>query len=121
MNISLCARICGVVAAIGFVVGVSLVAQQPPAAQAPGAPRPAAFTEIHPDRTVTFRLLAPKASEVTLNGSWDNAVNLKMTKDEAGMGGFDAAVRPNQSGYDSWPPVVPGTGGVPCVWNELTV
>jgi hypothetical protein len=102
MNISLCARICGVVAAIGFVVGVSLVAQQPPAAQAPGAPRPAPLRspEIHPDRTVTFRLLAPKASEVTLNGSWDNAVNLKMTKDEAGMGGFDAAVRPNQSGSD---------------------
>ena len=41
--------------------------------------------EIHADRTVTFRLLAPKALDVTLNGSWDGATNLKMTKDEAGI------------------------------------
>ncbi len=41
--------------------------------------------EIHPDKTVTFRLSAPKAAEVTLNGSWDGATNLKMTKDDAGV------------------------------------
>src|SRR5262249_51922104 len=41
--------------------------------------------ENHPDRTVTFRLNAPKAQEVTLNGSWDNGTNLPMTKDEAGV------------------------------------
>jgi enterochelin esterase-like enzyme len=34
---------------------------------------------------VTFRLLAPKATEVTLNGSWIGAVNLPMTKDDAGV------------------------------------
>ena len=34
---------------------------------------------------MTFRLPAPKATEVTLNGSWDNGTNLKMTKDEAGV------------------------------------
>jgi len=65
---------------------------QPP--QAPGAPtqgqqaaRPPALKspEIHPDRTVTFRLNAPKAQEVTLNGSWDNGTNLPMTKDEQGV------------------------------------
>ena len=27
-------------------------------------------TEVHPDRTVTFRIYAPKASEVTLAGDW---------------------------------------------------
>jgi enterochelin esterase family protein len=41
--------------------------------------------EIHPDKTVTFRLSAPKAAEVTLNGSWEGATNLKMTKDDAGV------------------------------------
>jgi len=41
--------------------------------------------EIHPDKTVTFRLSAPKATEVTLSGSWEGATNLKMTKDDAGV------------------------------------
>ena len=34
---------------------------------------------------MTFRLLAPKANEVTLNGSWDGARDIKMTKDEPGV------------------------------------
>ena len=85
MNI-LCARLLGTLAALGFVAGASLVAQQPPP-PAPSAARPAPLhsPEIHPDRTVTFRLNAPKATEVTLNGSWDNGTNLKMTRDEAGI------------------------------------
>ena len=41
--------------------------------------------DIHPDRTVTFRLAAPKANEVTLNGSWQGAKDLKMTKDADGL------------------------------------
>jgi len=66
-------------------------AQQAPPQGAPTqgqqAPRPPALKspEIHPDRTVTFRLNAPKANEVTLNGSWDNGTNLPMTKDEQGV------------------------------------
>src|SRR3954464_2721273 len=55
-----------------------------PAAQA-ARPAPLKSPEIHPDRTVTFRLSAPKASEVTLNGSWDNGTDLKMAKDEEGV------------------------------------
>ncbi len=88
MNISLCARLSATVAVIGLVNGASLMAQQPPAAPPPAAatrPTPLRSPEIHSDRTVTFRLLAPKASEVTLNGSWDNGTNLKMTKDDAGV------------------------------------
>jgi len=87
MNISLTARLSGIVALIGFVIAASLAAQQPPAAVTSAAARPAPLRspDIHPDRTVTFRLLAPKASEVTLNGSWDSGTNLKMTKDEAGI------------------------------------
>jgi enterochelin esterase-like enzyme len=44
-----------------------------------------ASPEIHPDKTVTFRLSAPKATEVTLNGSWDGATNLPMTKGADGV------------------------------------
>jgi len=87
MNIAQCARVSATVAAIGLINGASLVAQQPPAAPPPAAARPAPLRspDIHPDRTVTFRLSAPKAAEVTLNGSWDNGTNLKMTKDDAGV------------------------------------
>jgi enterochelin esterase family protein len=41
--------------------------------------------DIHPDHTVTFRLSAPKANEVTLNGSWEGARDLKMSKDDGGI------------------------------------
>ena len=44
-----------------------------------------ASPDIHPDNTVTFRFSAPQATEVTLNGSWAGARNLKMTKNDAGI------------------------------------
>ncbi|HUB32192.1 MAG TPA: alpha/beta hydrolase-fold protein [Bryobacteraceae bacterium] len=47
-------------------------------------PRPVS-PEIHPDHTVTFRLFAPKANEVTLNGSWEGARDIKMTRDDSGI------------------------------------
>jgi enterochelin esterase-like enzyme len=50
-------------------------------AQAPRVVSP----EIQPDKRVTFRLFAPKAGEVLLNGNWDNGRNIKMTKDYAGI------------------------------------
>src|SRR5258708_25629522 len=59
-------------------------AQQGQGGRGPRGPR-IISPEIHPDKTVTFRLSAPKAAEVTLNGSWDSATNLKMTKDDAGV------------------------------------
>jgi enterochelin esterase family protein len=65
-------------------------AQQAPAQGAPGrgaaaqGPR-VVSPEILPDKRVAFRLLAPKASEVLLNGNWDNGRNLKMTKDDQGI------------------------------------
>ena len=78
---------------IGLITAASLAmaplwAQQAPAPAAPPAaarPAPIRSPEIHPDHTVTFRLSAPKAAEVTLNGSWDGATNLPMTKDESGV------------------------------------
>jgi enterochelin esterase family protein len=74
------------------------LSQQPasPAAQAPAAPQaagPAAQAaaprvvspEVHPNKTVTFRLLAPNARAVTVNGSWDQSVNTPMTRDDQGV------------------------------------
>jgi enterochelin esterase family protein len=40
--------------------------------------------EVHADRTVTFRIAAPKASEVTFKGDWHNDP-LKMTKAADGV------------------------------------
>lgn len=58
---------------------------QPAAAGRGGAPARPVSPEIHSDRTVTFRLAAPKANEVTLNGSWEGAREIKMTKDDNGV------------------------------------
>jgi enterochelin esterase-like enzyme len=41
--------------------------------------------EVAGDNTVTFRLKAPVATAVTLNGSWLGATNLPMTKDADGV------------------------------------
>lgn len=47
--------------------------------------------EVHPDRTVTFRLRAPQASVVTLTGDWlatlatSTGGTIPMTKDSAGV------------------------------------
>src|SRR5947209_18896672 len=48
-----------------------------------GGPAPLVSPEVKPDRTVTFRLRAPRATEVVVGG--DGPVNRKsMTKDERG-------------------------------------
>jgi enterochelin esterase family protein len=77
---------------IGAVLGVMVWAGFPVlSGQAPAPPAQAArpippkSPDIHADRTVTFRLMAPNATGVTLNGSWDGAANLKMTKDSSGV------------------------------------
>ncbi len=52
----------------------------------PGATGPQVVSpEIHPDNSVTFRLLAPEAEEVLLNGNWDNGRGIAMTKDDGGV------------------------------------
>jgi enterochelin esterase-like enzyme len=76
---------------LAAAIAVPSASAQPPAppagAQAAAPPRPQLpkSPEVHPDRTVTFRLSAPNANEVTLNGSWDNGTNIKMTRDENGI------------------------------------
>jgi enterochelin esterase-like enzyme len=69
--------------------GQPSAAQGSPAAAAGGrgaaaGPR-VVSPEILPDKRVTFRLLAPKASEVTLTGHWANAANVPLTKDDNGI------------------------------------
>jgi hypothetical protein len=48
--------------------------------------------DIHPDRTVTFRIRAPKASEVGLYGAWVPVGKLElMTKDAEGIWNITSA------------------------------
>jgi len=66
---------------VALLLSASAAFSQP--ASAPrGAPR---SPEILTDSRVTFRISAPKALEVTLNGSWEGARDIKMTKDEEGV------------------------------------
>jgi enterochelin esterase-like enzyme len=61
-------------------------AAPPAAGQAAAAQRPRIVSpEVLPDRKVTFRLLAPKADAVALNGNWDMGINIPMTKDDQGV------------------------------------
>jgi enterochelin esterase-like enzyme len=48
--------------------------------------------EILDDQKVTFRLRAPNATDVTVNGDWPQGRGVKMTKDEAGV--WSATVGP---------------------------
>src|SRR6266852_1187174 len=49
-------------------------------------PAPLISPEVHPDRRVTFRLKAPRASEVTLTGDWLGAApQPKLTKGDDGV------------------------------------
>jgi len=70
------------------LVAAPLSAQQAPTptpATAAARPAPIRSPEIHPDHTVTFRLRAPNATTGTLNGNWEGAANLPMTKDVTGV------------------------------------
>jgi enterochelin esterase family protein len=61
---------------------------QSQATRAPAAPAPTPrlnSPDVSADRHVTFRIRAPKASEVTFNGDWIGAINMPMTKDDAGI------------------------------------
>ena len=66
-----------------FALPVFVLAQpQPnPVAQAPKVVSP----EIASDQHVTFRIYAPAATKVTLNGSWIGAAELPMSKDDKGI------------------------------------
>lgn len=58
-----------------------------PAAQQPKKEPPARLVspEVHADRKVTFRVSAPKATEVTVRGDWTAGPPVKLAKDEKGI------------------------------------
>ena len=70
----------GALAAI-FLCSITAYSQLGKAPQGPRVVSP----EILSDRKVTFRLLAPKAGTVVLNGNWDLGTNIPMTKDDQGI------------------------------------
>jgi enterochelin esterase-like enzyme len=67
-----------------ILLSTSLMLAQTRPNAVPVAPR-LKSPEISSDYQVTFRLFAPKAATVTLNGSWLGATNLPMTRDETGI------------------------------------
>ncbi len=70
----------GVLAAM-LLPAMTLYAQLGRGPQGPRVVSP----EILADKKVTFRLPAPKAEAVVLNGNWDMGMNIPMTKDEQGI------------------------------------
>jgi len=73
-------------------------------AAAPALAQPPSFVspEILTDNRVTFRILAPKASEVTLRGEWmEGADKLVLVKDDKGLwsGTTPAPLRPDVYSY----------------------
>ena len=77
-------------------LGLAWLAAFPTAAQPPKKePNPndtLVSTEFHPDKKVTFRLFAPKAAEVTVNGEFTDGPAVKLAKDEKGV--WSATVGP---------------------------
>jgi enterochelin esterase family protein len=74
-------------------LALAAFAQQPPAA-APAAPGrggrgpaqpPLRSAEVLQDNRVTFRLRAPNATDVVLNGDWPDGRGVKLTKDDQGV------------------------------------
>jgi enterochelin esterase-like enzyme len=87
-----------IVTMLALTAIVARAATQAPPLQAPGVPGQApggragmqalprlVSPDVRPDHTVTFRLRAPNATDVTLNGDWPEGRNVKMVKDNDGV------------------------------------
>jgi enterochelin esterase-like enzyme len=84
--------------AAAVLISANLAFSQPPAAapgrgqqaapgrgqQAPQGPR-VVSPEVHPDKTATFRILAPKAEQVNLIGAWDPTNPIPLVKGDQGV------------------------------------
>jgi enterochelin esterase family protein len=79
MKIQLLPKTCALTAMLFCAIAAYSQLSKPP--QGPRVVSP----EILPDKKVAFRLLAPKAGNVVLNGNWDNGTNIQMTKDDQGI------------------------------------
>lgn len=69
----------------GMLASVFLFASIAFAQSAPARAPKLLSPQIHPDHSVTFRLYAPQAQEVTVNGTWPKGNNIKLTKDKSGV------------------------------------
>jgi enterochelin esterase-like enzyme len=67
------------------MISVLVLAVCPIEAQPPKKDPPLASPQVHSDKKVTFRISAPKASEVTLRGDWMTGPAAKLEKDEKGV------------------------------------
>src|SRR3954464_11685638 len=73
---------------IRLATATLLVAWSFAGAQPKGEPSPNAVLvspQVHPDKKVTFRLFAPKATEVTVRGDWLAGPPVKLEKDDKGV------------------------------------
>jgi enterochelin esterase family protein len=90
---------------------ITLSAQSPAPATSTSTNRPPQVStrspEIAPDRQVTFRLRAPKAAEVTLNGQWPGG-KTALVKDTNGV--WSATVGPIEPGVWEYSFNVDGVG-----------
>jgi enterochelin esterase-like enzyme len=73
-----------ILGAIGLI-GIVSLAVCPIAAQPPKKGLAPVSPEVHKDKKVTFRIQAPKASEVTLRGDWMTGAPVKLEKDAEGV------------------------------------
>ena len=93
---------------VAVVVLSTPVFAQEPAATTPGtrggqaAAAKVVSPEVLADGRVTFRLFAPKATEVLLQGNWPNGRGAAMTKDASGLWSVTtAALQPELWGTPS--------------------
>lgn len=69
----------------GIAGAQSAVPPPPPGLMGDSAHPRAISPEILPDKRVIFRLFAPRASAVAVNGDWEGGSDLPMTKDAQGV------------------------------------
>src|SRR5690242_7134406 len=76
------------------LVGVVGASAPPAAAQQPRRDTPPRLIspEVHADRKVTFRISAPRATEVTVRGDWLSGPPVKLEKGDKGV--WSATVGP---------------------------
>ncbi len=95
----------GILATLTLSPAALALAQMPPRVPTPNDTL--VSTEIAPDRKVTFRIYAPKASEVRLRGDWMEGIATELlTKDDKGV--WSATVGPLTPDFYSYSFVVDG-------------
>ncbi|MDM7995096.1 MAG: alpha/beta hydrolase-fold protein [Acidobacteriota bacterium] len=80
-----CALLVFLLPAIAATQETAPAPQAKPAMPAFGAPAGPLSPEVLTDNRVIFRLAAPKAAEVVLNGDWPKGRDVRMTRDDQGI------------------------------------